>query len=416
MKIYNFENNFFFNKNLKQKKVENNSSLTLKKDVFQKKEKIAFKGTFDNKISLHLNEDFYKETTITAFINVLSDKTNKFMQSYLLNAKISDVFSRMPKIEVVLPIFYESEIYTIGQLSNFAKLCNKTSQTREIFSNQKVQAVKIYGKLTNKTDLAEFPDILLYLYNREAQKEKPDFEELNRYIDFLKELGVNQSSEFEEKFDHLKPKFNDFEDILSKIEAIDYLRSTYERKIAFLADILKQNEKNSKKDAKKVYSLNPEIVDYFYDKNNGENLDGLSEIIDIAISQKNIKLKSLQLFGMDNKGFAGIESKIKFYRLLYENNVSVDDFNKISSKSFIEGNDSDILKQIINKNFISGLIMDIEGIGEKEASNFYIKFSDVINAVFDEEEGNTDYLKLIIQLVNKFKITFIFEIPVFFIK
>ena len=268
-----------------------------------------------------------------------------------------------------------------------------------------MQAVKIYGKLTNKTDLAEFPDILLYLYNREAQKEKPDFEELNRYIDFLKELGVNQSSEFEEKFDHLKPKFNDFEDILSKIEAIDYLRSTYERKIAFLADILKQNEKNSKKDAKKVYSLNPEIVDYFYDKNNGENLDGLSEIIDIAISQKNIKLKSLQLFGMDNKGFAGIESKIKFYRLLYENNVSVDDFNKISSKSFIEGNDSDILKQIINKNFISGLIMDIEGIGEKEASNFYIKFSDVINAVFDEEEGNTDYLKLIIQLVNKFKIT-----------
>ena len=328
------------------------------------------------------------------------------MQSYLLNAKISDVFSRMPKIEVVLPIFYESGIYKVGQLQNFAKLCNKTPQSRAIYSNQKVQAVKIYGKLTNKTDLAEFPDILLYLYSREAEKKEPDFDVLNRYTDFLKKLGVNKSLEFEEKFAYLKPKFNDFEDILSKIEAIDYLRNTYDRKIAFLADILKQSEKNSKKDPEKVYSLNSEIIDYFYDKNNGESLDGLSEIIDISINQKNIKSKSLQLFGVNDEGFAGIESKIKFYRLLYENNISVDDFNKISSKSFIEGNDSDILKQIINKNFISGLIKDAKGISEKEASDFYIKFSDVINAVFDEEEGNTDYLKLIIQLADKFKITY----------
>ena len=57
----------------------------------------------------------------------------------------------------------------------------------------------------------------MYLYNREAQKEQLDFNELNSYIAFLKKIKVNKSLEFDEKFAYLKLKFNNFEDILRTI-------------------------------------------------------------------------------------------------------------------------------------------------------------------------------------------------------
>ena len=404
MKISKINFAELYDKENKRKKVEFRSKIQSDQDSFMKNEDASFSSLHDNVLASFVIKELHQEEVMNAYINVLTEKGFANTISKIYNKRIEEIFYKLVEINTVLPLLNASGIYNIGQMANFAKICHKNQHSKEVFANQKVQAVKIYGILENKKDLADFPDILLYLYSHEATKENPNFNKLNEYVNFLRCIGVNKSEDFDKNFAHLKPEFNDFEDVLSRIQAIDYLKQTYDKKISYFRDLLNQNGMNLGKDAEKFYQQHAECIDYFYQKNDGKNLDGLSEILNLVLNQKKLKTTALQTFGFNNNNFASIESRIRFFRLLSKNRVSVDEFNRISKKSFIEDNDKDILRQIANKNLISKLIKDIVGIDNKKASEFYNKFSDVINAVYDDEQGNADILILVYKLADNFKI------------
>ena len=373
----------------------------LSQDCFTKSSNVSFGSSsfLDSFLDLldnitiaatEITQMYEKEIHVEALINVLSKKEYRTILTAEKTKPIEHMMNRLGSFASLSNDFKNAGINTVWQLDNFIKTFTKSPTTKKAFSGQEYEAMQIYGLLARKDDLANYGDLLLYLFNQEDDKENPDYSKLNEYPDFLRQLGINKTADFETKFAHLKTQFNDFQQVSDKVEAIDYVQSTYNAKISHLNELVG-------KDAAKVYSGICDIVDYFYDKNNGKNLDGLKDIIDVATQANKIKSQSLKLFS-PNSSFETVEEKIDLYELLKECDVSVNDFNAIASKSFIEGAENDIFMQLINKKHLTECIAEIKGTKKEEASEFYKKFADVINAIYDDETGNLDSIKTLIDL------------------
>ncbi|MBE7704798.1 MAG: hypothetical protein E7Z90_03160 [Cyanobacteria bacterium SIG29] len=392
---------------------ENKQSTLIKKndlqnDYFIKSENISFKGGFLDGFFDSLMDDILGD--MTTFINDLSSIRKHYQKELRANA-IIEVFSNKKyrnfiKTNKAMPIekllgltdsfgileenLKEAGIRTNLQLDNFLRVFNKSTTTREVFRGQSLESFEIYGLLKSKDDLSNYDDILLYLYNENDKSPEEKATILNSYCEFLKKLGINKSSDFDKNFVHLKPAFNDFEEISDKVEAIDYVKSTYDSKINFLNEFAGKN-------SAKTYLAICDIVDYLYIKNNGESLDGLQEILDIALSENKFKTQSLKnFFGI--KELKNAQDKIDFFKFLKECEVSVNDFNSIVSKSFIENEDNNFFSHLINKKHLSQSIAEIKGSTPEVASEFYRRFSDVINAIYDDESENLDNLRILINL------------------
>ena len=375
----------------------------LSQDCFTKSSEVSFGSSsfLDSFLELldnitiaatEITQMYEKEIHVEALINVLSKKEYRTILTAEKTKPIEHMMNRLGSFAALSNDFKNAGINTVWQLDNFIKIFTKVPATRKAFSGQEFEAIQIYGLLAKKDDLANYGDLLLYLYNQEDDEENPNYSKLNEYPEFLKKLGVNKSSDFETKFAHLKPQFNDFKEISDRIDAIDYVKSTYDSKISYLSELVG-------KDAPKAYSEICDIVDYFYDKNEGENLSGLENVINLATQHGKIKAQSLKLFSQ-NSSFETVEEKIDLYELLNECDVSVNDFNAIASKTFIEDVENDIFMQLINKKHLTDCISTVKGSTKEVASDFYKKFADVINAIYDDETGNLDNIKTLINLAE----------------
>ena len=110
-------------------------------------------------------------------------------------------------------LFKSSGFKNVATIETFAQIYSRNSKP---FRGQGIEAIEIYGILKNKEDLSKYGELLLYQFNEEYSKEKADYEVLNRTTEFLKQIGLQDFSKFDEKFGHLKSKFNNFEDISDK--------------------------------------------------------------------------------------------------------------------------------------------------------------------------------------------------------
>ena len=412
--------NFPETKNINPKQENNKIKDTrLQNDCFEKSSNVSFRGSFldelfgdsfidsflgtINLFSNTLNR-YHQELRIQAAIIVFSDTSQKGKFSRIRNAKIEDVFKQTKDFKPAISLFAKSGIITVFQMEQFVKNYNRANKACDEIAGQPIEAVEIYGILKEKEDLANFPDLLLYTYNKENKEEEPNYEKLNEYTSFLKQVGVRKFSEFDDKFAHLKPQFNDFESITDKVDALEYAISTYPTKINLLSDAIKQVPNIANKDATKVYATICDIVDYYYDKNSGESLSNIEEIIELALSHNKLKSQSLKQLEMSKKELKTPEQKIEFYNFLRNYDVSITDFNAIATKSFIENADYDVMTQLRNKKYLSQCIQDIKGCTQDEAVDFYRRFKDVINTTYDEETDNLKNLEIIIELTTKYNI------------
>ena len=401
------QQNSLIQTNYNNKISENNKFKTNKtqQDCFTKSKNISFGGDpfLDALFSIlddfsasldRITELYEKELCVQALISVLSKKENRNFLTIQKNMTVENLMKSFgSKYQSLTGNFQNAGIYTTWQLDSFLRTYSKSPATRKAFEGQEFEAIEIYGLLNKKDDFPNFGDILLYVYNQEEDQKNPNFDRLNEYPDFLKKLGISKTSEFESKFSHLKPQFNDFEQISDKVEAIDYVKSTYNSKMAQLESIAGKN-------APKIYSTICDVVDYYFEENEGESLNGIENILDIAMQENKLKAQSLRLF-MNSSEFDSTSEKVNFFTFLKECDVTVNDFNAISTKSFIIQEDNDIFSQIINKKHLSACISEIKGIDKEEAIDFYKKFSDVINALYDDENGNLDNLRVLIGLTEK---------------
>lgn len=302
--------------------------------------------------------------------------------------------------DYIVTLFSSAGFRNVANLETFAQVYSRNPKP---FVGQALESVEIYGVLKNKDDLSKYGELLLYLYNEEYSKETADYDVLNRTTAFLKEIGLNNFDDFESKFGHLKSKFNGFEDIIDKADAIAYTRKTYEAKTKLLDDVLKQNPVLKSQNAQKVYSSINDVVDYFYEENNGQSLDGLSNIIEYAAFQNKFKPIGLKQIASDFNEFKMPEDKIKFYQFLKDSEISISDFNALTGKSIVT--DVELLSVLKNKEEL------IEQIGQvktslKQADNFdtYKKFKDVLNGIFDETTDSSENIKTLIKVIDRFKL------------
>ncbi len=394
----------------KKSEVKDNKKIPqygLTQDCFTKSNEVSFGSSsfLDSFLDLldnititatRITQMYEKEIHVEALINVLSKKEYRNILTAEKAKPIEHMMNKLGSFASLSEDFKSAGINTVWQLDNFIKTFTKVPATRKAFSGQEFEAMEIYGKLARKDDLSNYGDLLLYIFNEEDDQDNPNFERLNEYPEFLRKIGVSKSSDFDTKFAHLKPQFNDFNQISDKIEAIDYVKATYDSKISFLSEIVG-------KDSQKVYSNICDVVDYFYDKNEGQSLAGLERVIDIATQHNKFKSQALKLFSPTTT-FETAEEKVDFYEFLKECEVSVGDFNAIASKTFIEDSSNDIFMQLVNKKHLTACIATIKGSTNEEASEFYKKFADVINAVYDDETGNLNNIKSLIDLAKKYNL------------
>ncbi len=379
----------------------NNKNLS--SDVFQKSQ-VSFGDSSLGDDESQFYENMRNEGILEGYFRIFSLKQYQNLIKNFKDERIDSFHNLFKNIEFVnidfiTNLFVQSGIKTVFLLDVFLKNFNRNKQNKKIFDFQMIEAVKIYGYLKDKNDLNNYGEMLLYLYNQEEASPNPDYSKLNSTVSFLKKIGLKSFKDFEQKFEHLKDKFNNFASIGDKIDAIDYLIKTYEDKKQLIDNIIK--EKGINKKAELIYADINNIVDYLYEKNNGENLSPLEDIID-TVSQKN-KLKKTayilaeRLFG----NFSETDNEINFYTILKECSMSIVDFNDIAKNSII--NDNDILDNIIFYKPISTEIAEDENIDLKKSQEIYRKFSDLFNVVYNPDEGIND-IKELLDVIKRFNI------------
>lgn len=402
------------NNNIKQKNVSDVKPKALASDTF-KKSNISFGSSYEfgsfffgilsslGALSSVLRHE-KNERQLEAIMEALGGKQIKNfmkqnkplkMENFLLKVGIND--------EYLNKLFSDSGIRTIAQFESFLKIYNdKTYDCKKTFKGQSIEAVEIYGHLKYKDDLSRFNEILLYLYNEEMDSNNPDLEKLNTTTEFLKNAGLNSFKDFDKNFSHLKNKFNNFEDISDKADAIEYLQNTYEDKISQLEKIISENPSLKTSQTRQVYSSINDIVDFVYDENEND-LKGLSDILEYTLQANKFKGQSLRLISSYFNNFEHPKDKINFYHFLNDWDISINDFNNLSLKGIIE--DPYItLNKLVNKNAITQTIKEVEETDEKNAFELYKNFSDILNAVYDEQDENIEGIKNVLDISKRFNI------------
>jgi hypothetical protein len=393
------------------------------------KEQISFKGNDNDSFeSGDLFFRFFKEIAETAYKISLKSvmthaKNEREFSTYIeaLSQKSSKQYikqNRTTKLEVfnnailtrvntdptfTNELFKEAGMTTVMQFNSFLNIFNQTPETKENFRGQNIEAIKIYGKLNNKEDLSKYSELLLYLYNEEEYKENPDYNKLNEYVDFLKQLGVTNFKDFDEKFSHLSSDFHDFENIADKVDAINYVKENYQDRINYLQNIIKDNPNFKNTDPKTLYAKINDVIDRLSVGNYDINKDKIPEIINYATLKDKFKTQALNIYSNQFNNYQQTEDKIDFYSTLANYNISPSDFNEFATKSIIS--DSDIMSHLRNIKDLSQYVSTYKGINIKDSQNFYKKNKDLLNAVYDEKTGDVHNVNFLLDLMEKYNIS-----------
>lgn len=396
----------FINKILPMQTIQHKglSNNALMSDVFQKST-ISFSGLTTEKKS----DIPYQQMVVSEYINALSPSSiqkslfsRRNERIEVFNHNLIQASGNIVSANVLNKCFKDANINTVLALCNFLKTFTKNPDTKEIFKDQEYEAIQIYGKLAQKDNLAKFPEILLYIYNQEFDSEEPDFDKLNTTVEFLNNTGIKDFSEFEKKFAHLSNNFNGFTTISDKADAIEYLRQTYDAKLGLIESSLNTDSNIPAAKSKDIYANLFDVIDYLYIENNGNSLEPLDSFIDIAAQNNKLKSNSLSAVSDYFNGFEKPEDKIDFYMFLKESDVSIPDFNVLTHKSIIS--DNDVMSNICNMSAICQEISDIDGSDIQKAKEKYRRCPNLFNSFYDVKSDNTDRIKSLLNIINKFNI------------
>lgn len=392
------------NKNNTFKK-QNTVLRPLKNDVFVKQSTPSFKGksTSDNEFSVLENTIMIYEDILRSFLDISAEASHKTAFERMKNLRINeflDFFEREGMDATFLKgIFKQTGISSVFLFQRYLKTYS-SSELKRIFNGQEIEQLWIYSLLDSKDDLSKYGELLLYLYD--SCEDDEDIEVyLNKVTSFLKQTGLNNFKDFDEKFAHLKSDFNDFQNISDKNEAIEYLMTSYPDKINFINEILSKNTSSKNINAEKIYFLHSDIIDYLYEKNNGKSLEPLADFLNCFLSDK-IKKPALNRISEYFNEFSTPEDKVDFYKFLAENDVLPEDFNSLASGIIIS--DNSILDHVKNKTLFVKEISSIKDIDNTKALETYKQFSDVANSLYSKDEANNSRLKAFFDIAELFNI------------
>lgn len=410
-----------FGNNTDNNKVENSSDETIIKEYNNnvKKAIVFTDGSIDN------SETYEREIQESAqnFINRIAEITaviieerqiEKFLKAFTdKSLRNSMLTNKKIAVDDLITCIYGGndtgnfisgmmKCADVNSLLQFQSLLNNYTQknVQETFKDQNIEYLDLYSILQNRDDIAKFPDIELYIHQQETAKDDPDYELLVSYPNFLKQIGIHNSEEIDTKLSHLKSKFNNFETLSDKFDAINYEQETYANKIEFLNKIInKQNDNKKQMSAEKLYAEITDFTDYYYEKNNGKNLDGLDKIFDTITNNKinNNAQKQAENFFND---FKELKNKAEFYEFLADNGISTKQFNSLTAKSSVTGFSPE--EVLLNFSTVSDFISEYKNIDSESAKELYTKQRDIINAVYDSNAQNFEYVEKLLNINSKY--------------
>lgn len=401
---------------LKLKNVSNVQQMLkcgLSKDAFQKSN-ISFKGIseiLDDDIKIQAEREglligLLDSSAKTASIQKMATNSmNYAKQAGLFRLFMSELQQNQAinkDWSYIINLLDESNITTFRQLESFAQSYRKDKNAAKVFEYQNIEALKIYRELDDKSDMRNFPELLLNIYYINEESEEDKKIDYNLILSFLKQVDVKNQEEFDEKFSYLKPEFNNFEKTEDKIKAVISVLRDYSSKMYLLQEITKANPKLSCK-PEKIYAQINDIVDYFYKINNGESLDGINDILELALMQGKIKKTSLDKVSPYFNGFEQTIDKIQFLKLLSSCGVDIHEFNNLTTNSIIS--DNNILENIENKKYFTTRIAQLDGENEESAKKIYSNFKDLINALCPSATEANANLKFLVSVIKENKIS-----------
>lgn len=345
-----------------------------------------------------VNEKIIREDDLSEYISMFSsDHISKMMMKNPMQ-KIEGYNTRIFNgldydTEFFNKLFRDAGLKTFSQLRFFIRTYNQNPNTKSIFKGQNIEAVTIYGNLKNKSDLANFPEFLLSSYYK-MQEEGYDFDTVNANLDFLHKIGINNADELDKKCAHLKPIFNNFESPEDKVDAVNYLRETYNTKIAYIDEIKKSHKSIGTLNSENIYKSNIDVIDYYYFGNEEPGLGGFEDIFELAAQNSKLKMQTVEKV----LPFETPQDKVNFYKFLNDCSVDVQTFNALTARSVVT--DSDTHKILKNYKPITSYIAETQGIDKKSADDYYVKFKDVIAAVYKDE--TPDSIKDLTKVIKTF--------------
>lgn len=387
---------------------------TLKADVFEKSKTPSFgKSSYlDSLIDDIIGDvtalvlESIDEEQLQLLIDALSDKKIQAQAAQFKNINMSEfisyIFSDIGSTsDFINNLLNETGMNNFYAFKNYLRVYNSAPDSRRIFSGQAIESLKIYSQLKIKDDFAKYGELLLYIYNLNlAQKDEEQKVDLNEITAFLNQIGLNKLKDFDERFACLKSDFNDYKNISDKYDAIVYLMMTYPEKIRYVNEILETNPQGKGVSAEKIYNAHTDIIDYLYEKNDGNSLEPLGEIID-QISSDKIKKPALKQISPYFNEFSSPEDKLDFYRFLNEFSLTPDDINALAKNPVVS--DSSILSNIANKNAFVREISSQRGINESQALNAYKNYSDLLNAIYSKNDADNTRLRIFFNIADMFK-------------
>lgn len=349
----------------------------------------ALSSYYDN-----IFDEVTKRTSVNTLLNELTTLSRQM--NGVMSVKIDDiteaVFSDTPYLSKTKKytdkLFEDANINNMISLKRFLNIYSNASKKYPEMSSSGPEALKIYSKLDTKEDLQNFPEILLYLESEsEALSEEID---LNSCPAFIKKLGIKDEREFFSKFAHLKSAFNDFEETQDKLDAVSYVKSTYDNKIKILNDVIASNPELKSEKAEKLYLKAAEIIDFVYDRDSAKAFEKLDKILVLATRENKIAAKTksrIETF----EDISTIEKRIEFLEFLSYEGITVEELNELF-KTDSAFTDSDYEAMFLSRNIIIEGIADIKNMSIADAKKYYSQYKEILNAVL-ESDGDESALR-----------------------
>lgn len=346
----------------------------------------------DPELKLSIFKKIHDEAVLEGIFSAMaSDDTLSFFKkhfSYGSVKRFAEIFPNDPiLVDTCFEYFDKAKIKTCPELISAVEMYS-LPRVNKVYDKATLNFFEIYGQLNDRNDMRNYPELLLHL-NDLFNDETPENLSFiySSFTGILKLLDVKNIDEFKEKFKHLAPDFNDFSSIHDIGLAMLEIQDHYGKKIDLLAPFVSGNSYDERSDnACKLYSSMPDIIDALYKENNGKSLGDFNDYFSLLSSSKDLSKKGISLLKPYFNDFSTPKDKLRFFRLLSNNGVSINNFKKLYSKQIIS--DIDPLPLIYNKPSIAEFISQKEKMNESNASSIYFNFPEIFNVAYLAENSS----------------------------
>ena len=264
-------------------------------------------------------------------------------------------------------------------------LFSKLENSKKLDYSAIFSLIELYGKSQNTQDIFDFYELL----NEDLTPSiLGDVESIDPQLlaESIRIMGFKNENEFFKNFAHLKPKFNNFDELGDKFALYRYVMLTERPKLEALA-IAQLSNFDFESNASDVYLKNADIVDYLYDNDQKNFADKLSRIYSYLIEKEQIHPTAKKVLADSN--FIDIKTaqgKVELFDFLKSEQITIPELNVLTKSA--NYSDTDLLDLVINRNEISNSLSTSYDISLQSARRLYMCFPETLNALYNSQDIN----------------------------